>query len=1777
MLLMFLRRTLPQVLAFVLAAVSAPAATLVDYSSTWSYFIGVSEASAPDPGSWRLKGFDDTAWLSGAAPIGYANPPNSAPEFNIATQLPTTQAAGYLSVFFRKPFVVNNPAGVTQITLNVNVDDGYIAWINGTEVGRWNMPDGVIPYNGNAVTAIEATLSTLQITSSPASLLTPGTNMLAIQVFNANTSSSDLFMDASLALDIDEVPPTLVDVTPSPGATVQTFTTLEVVFSENVTGVDAGDLRVNGVAALSMTQVSPLDYTFQFAKPADGVLQVTWNPAHGITDLAVPPNPFVATNWSFKVDSKISTVPVVISEFLTDNLTGIKDDDGSRSDWIELYNMGSEPASLGGWFLTDSAANPTKWRLPAISLGAKNYLLIWASGKNRTNTAAALHTSFKLGKSGGYLGLYDSNTNVASEFAPAYPAQQSDISYGRDTADPTLVGFYTTPTPGAKNLSRGAGFAPLPLFSLPGGVYTNDTLSIRLTSPSGQIRYTLDGSLPVATSPLYTAPVVVNTSLTLKARVFQAGLLPGEILAETYMLVDSTVSGFTSELPLMIFSTGGVPVADHVPTGQPRTFASLVAFDTTQGRSSPLGAPEYLGQSEMGIRGQTSAGFPKKPYRVELQDPYRIDRSEGLFGLPADSDWILNNPYTDKPFMQNFLAYELFEKMGHYSVRRRFVEVFVNSGGGKVQYPRDYAGVYILLEKIKASGHRVDIAKLTPADTTEPNISGGYMFKKDKDSAGDLNFYTSGGGGFAGQTLKIHEPQPTEITPAQLSWLQAYLNRFEAALYSPTWLTATGTNHYSSFIDTDSFVDFHWIVEFTKQIDGYRLSNYMQKDRGGKVRMEPIWDWNLSFGNADYLDGSVTSGWYYTLLGDADHIWLRRLITGTTSATSTSGDPDFNQKIADRWSVLRTNVFALSNVLARVDGIAATLSEAADRDFQKWPRLGTYVWPNPSFYVTPTTYAGIITSMKSWISGRYTWIDSQFLKPPAFGARGGRVPAGSKLTLTAPSGTIYYTLDGSDPRLPGGGVSSTAALYTAAGIPLSGNARVMARARNGTRWSGPSADTFVVAPLPLALTEIMYHPLPPDALSLFSPSDFEYLEFRNTGSSPIQLAGVRITGGVSLTFTNRLLAPGARVLAVHTTAAFQSRYGSDLPIGGEYAGSLSDSGDRIEVRGPLGDLILECRYADGWYPATDGSGFSLVLNNDSVSPLELSDEASWRPSSHEGGSPGAGDLPRPAVPRVVINELVNHSGLTGVDKIELQNLSAAPADIGGWFLSDDPGIPRKYQIPHGATLPPGGFITFEETEFSGQALIPFGLSATGDHLYLFSTDGGTNLTGYRHGVSFGAQSEGVSFGRYLDSTGRELFVTMPSNSFTATNPSPWVPPLVVSEIMYHPLLPVTTNTLPSEFASSGEYLELLNRGATPVPLYDPATPTNTWHLGGAISFAFPTNLVLPAQGRILVVPFDPVANPVALDGFRAQYGTIQSPVVGPFSGRLGNAGSGVSLLFPDVPGTNGVTPYIEAERVDYNDNDPWPAGADGLGYALGRINADQFANDPVNWHAVRPSPGSAGVIPPLLLLNGQPSGGVVIVGRTVTLTVDAQGAGPLAYQWRHDGQDIPRGTNASLVLSNVQVSASGKYMVTVMQPSLALNSSPAWILVDYDSDGDGIPDSWELAHGLDPFTPADAALDPDGDGRTNLSEYLAGTDPQKPGDPVRLSVELDRDGVGEVSFPIEAYRNYRVEQSTNLASPAAWVEVARFPSVNHPSTGRFASRLDPLGNHYYRLKVSPDP
>src|SRR2546422_923307 len=276
----------------------------------------------------------------------------------------------------------------------------------------------------------------------------------------------------------------------------------------------------------------------------------------------------------------------LISEFMALNNTTLKDRDGQYSDWIELYNSGPDTVNLNGWYLTDNSTNLTNWRFPSTDLFPGSFLLVFASGKDRAVAGAELHTDFKLDGDGEYLALVmPDGATVASQYAPQFPPQQSDVSYGLDEQTGSRL-FFANPTPGWANDVNGVGFAENPQFSIAGGVYTNSSLSLTLSvsSPTAVIHYTLNATEPTEASPIYSAPIVTNASMIVRAKVFDPGLQPGATVSQNYTLLGSDVVNFNSNLPLVIISTFGRSIPDGV-----KIPANARFIDTLGGRATLTG------------------------------------------------------------------------------------------------------------------------------------------------------------------------------------------------------------------------------------------------------------------------------------------------------------------------------------------------------------------------------------------------------------------------------------------------------------------------------------------------------------------------------------------------------------------------------------------------------------------------------------------------------------------------------------------------------------------------------------------------------------------------------------------------------------------------------------------------------------------------------------------------------------------------------------------------------------------------------------------------------------------------------------------------------------------------------------------------------------------------------------------------------------------------------------------------------------------------------------
>jgi hypothetical protein len=1466
--------------------------------------------------------------------------------------------------------------------------------------------------------------------------------VLVTGVRNQATANSMQFSEVQFFGSItDATAPTVVNTLPFRGTVIRNLVEVEVFFSEAVDGVDASDLLINGVAANGITYGAPNQFAFNFPQPPTGAVTIAFAANHGIRDQAEIPNPFAGDNWTYLLDPNASGANIVINEFMAAADKVLHDEDGDSSDWIELYNPGPNAANLDGYYLTDAANNLTRWRIPNVSMPANSYLVIFASSKNRTNNPAKLHTNFQLSSGGEYLALVGPLTNVLSDFFPEFPSQQTDISYGRDRLNPATVGYFTTPTPGAANATQGAGFAPEVQFSRDSGTFVlgaSFLLTLSTTSSNAAIFYTLGTNLPGTNSFRYTNAIPITGSTLIQARAFQPNSFPGPIATRSYIALtnQTNVLNFKSTLPIMILHNFG---KGAVPASKTRQFVVMQTFEPKSGFSSLTNAPDDAEGGNFHVRGSSTAvgsDSGKSGFFLKIQDAFQDKKTIELMGLPDESDWVLYAPNNFEPaLIHNPLAFNFARQQGEYASRYRFFELYLKDDSG-VPGPitsADYWGVMVLEEKIKRDKNRLDVARLEPEHLNQPEVSGGYIFSIDRTAPGETQLSVTGTG------LNWIEPDYEDIVPItnrapQVTYIRNYFNNFATALNGVNWTNPV--SGYAAYMDVDSWVTRHLHEVITFNVDALRLSGYLYKDRNKKIQYGPAWDYDRTQGSTDGRDFNPR---VWANGGGTDFFnflpWWGRLFQS----------PDFWQRWIDRYQEFRETVYSPTNVIKTIDDTAAQVQEAQPREFARWGRQ-----PRQANGSGGGTYATEIQWKKNWYSNRLDFIDTNFLARPRFNTNGGMIQPGFQLVLTPPAeagSSMYYTLDGSDPRALYGGIASTAQLYTGP-ITLSNNTRVVARSYNPAHrnltgslnppisapWSGPKAATFVVHTPDLIVTELMFHPAAGPAADTNDVDNYEYIELKNIGTNTLNLVGCKFTNGIDFAFTAGSpvtnLAPGGYVLVVKHLAAFTARYGAHTNVAGEYGGNFDNGGERVALVGAVLEPILDFVYQDSWFELADGNGFSLVAQDDTAFS-NWSTNTSWRRSSVDGGSPGASNPPLTDVPGLVlVNEVLTHSDPPPpTDTIELYNPGTNDVNIGGWWLTDDFNAPKKYEIPAGTIVPAGDYILFNESQFNPTPGTnnSFALGSDGDQAYVFS---GTNgfITGYYHGFDFGAAQNARTFGRYINSQGAEHFVAQATNTLGASNSLPLVGPIVISEIMYHPPESGTAGILADN--TFDEFIELYNVSSTNVPLYHTLYPANTWKLTSAVDFSFPLNQSLAPNSFALVVSFDP-ANSDALAAFRTRYGVPANVAIyGPYSGKLDNSAESVRLRRPDAPNGPSV-PFILVDQVDYTESTPWPFQADGLGASLQRLVLGRYGNDPTNWTAARATPGSLieGGAPPVIVQ--QPQSITVVEGMTTNLSVVVSSPTTVSYQWRHGSNAIPNATGATLVLTNIQLNQGGNYSVAI--------------------------------------------------------------------------------------------------------------------------------------------------
>lgn len=419
-----------------------------------------------------------------------------------------------------------------------------------------------------------------------------------------------------------------------------------------------------------------------------------------------------------------------------------------------------------------------------------------------------------------------------------------------------------------------------------------------------------------------------------------------------------------SNLPIFVINTFGVSIPD-----EPKITAHMGIIDNGPGNLNNINDPfnNYDGSIGIEMRGQSTQMFPKKPYAIETRDNSGANLDVSLLGMPQENDWILYPPYTDKSLLRNVVTFDMGHKMGEYCTRTKYCELVLNN---------DYKGVYVLMEKIKQDDNRVNIANLKPNEISGDDLTGGYILKVDKLDAG-FQYGIDGWLAIANPpypnamniTFQFNSPDAVDIVSQQRDYIKSFVTTAENTLSGSAY--ANPENGYQKYFNAPSFVDFMFLCEISKEVDKYRYSTYFYKEKdsdGGKLFAGPAWDFNLGYGNVDYwAPGIDYTGWLYPMVSNNQAsiiFWWKRLME----------DPYFRDLAKTRWVSLRQNELSDAKITHVIDSILVHIDAAKDRNFQRWPILGQYVWPNYNWQ--NNTYEDEVAYFESFLFNRLDWMDS---------------------------------------------------------------------------------------------------------------------------------------------------------------------------------------------------------------------------------------------------------------------------------------------------------------------------------------------------------------------------------------------------------------------------------------------------------------------------------------------------------------------------------------------------------------------------------------------------------------------------------------------------------------------------------------------------------------------------------------------------------------------------------------------------------------------------------
>ncbi len=1016
-----------------------------------------------------------------------------------------------------------------------------------------------------------------------------------------------------------------------------------------------------------------------------------------------------------------SHAQLFINEALVQNVTSITDNFNEHDDWIEIYNSGNISLDLSGYYMTDDPTNLDKHEIISgnaalTTVPPGGHLILWA---DEDENQGENHLNFRLSDEETILLVDPDGLTIISTLV--LPSLKDDESFGRTTDGSATTRIFKIPTPAQSNsLSLDANIQ----FSESSKTFVNPfNLVLTTDAADGVLRFTTNGSNPTNSSSIYSSPIPISETTTVKAAFFFNNGNVSVIKTERFVEMTSSMANASSDIPMVLIHTYNQVLNDST---EQTTFISIIE-PNNNGRANGDDPPSIASRAGMRIRGSSSSSFPKKQWRVEFQNEDGSDRDVEMLGMPADGDWVLYAPgRLDRPLITNPLMYEISNRLGKYAPRTRFVEVYYNEDNTLEE--ADYWGIYIMTERIEVNDDRVDITVLDPTDNSGEALTGGYLASLDREQDIVTPYINSFIPDFG---IEMRSPDIGEITPTQLSYFENELLEFENALTSPNWLDPI--SGYKTRVNIESFIIPHMLKAFSKEPDGFRLSTFFQKDRNGLLEAGPVWDFDRAINSLDQRS-QIVEGWATSHPNSAGFDYWMDYDNGRPYIRDLVNDPDYETLIYDSWyEWRRNNILETSELNMLIDSLVNIITESQVRNGARW----TGQMYNPRF----GGYSQEIAEMKNWLQLRSAWIDGEFLSPPDFAPGSGTFNLNSLVTIsnTTDAGTIYYTIDGSDPREPGGATSASALVYTGPiQISKKGLTFLTARTRlNNGKWSAICTQEYFVAENydGLVINEIHYNPN--DEIvngDTISGRNFEFIELKNCGSFTLNLNGLDfIEGGVDLDITDCLtIAPNDFVVLAEDKEWFLYKYGFEPDA--EYREKLDDGGELLHLVDPLGNLIDSVRYNDGlpWPGTADRGFYSLALQDcalDNTDPMNWSIQSVFTTPRAENFFT---DFGQHGFSGIVINEihynpmdgLVNSVVVSGTNYefVELKNISSAPIDLTNVFFSR--GI--DYFFPENTIIQPGDFIVLAEnvTRFQERyGFVPFDsyggrLSNSGETLWL---------------------------------------------------------------------------------------------------------------------------------------------------------------------------------------------------------------------------------------------------------------------------------------------------------------------------------------------------------------------------------------------------------------------------------------------------------------------------